>query len=51
MRNGIFAVEIGLSPTTFTATVDSAHVPEPGTMVLLGAGLLILAIFSKRRQS
>jgi PEP-CTERM motif len=28
----------------------AAPVPEPGTMVLLGAGMLGLAIYAKRRQ-
>jgi hypothetical protein len=39
-----------LSSFEFEATGDSAApVPEPGTMLLLGAGFFVLAIFGKRR--
>lgn len=42
-----------LASSTLTVYGDngSAPVPEPGTMVLLGAGLMGLAVFGKRRMN
>lgn len=34
-----------------TASLEVTPVPEPGTMVLLGSGLLGLAIYAKRRRN
>jgi hypothetical protein len=36
---------------SFSSDTATAPVPEPGTMVLLGAGMLGLAIFGKRRMN
>lgn len=36
---------------TFSAVSDATPVPEPGTVMLLGAGLLGLAVYGKRRKN
>jgi len=47
------AVHISNNPLTNDSIVvyDGAPVPEPGTIVLLGAGLFGLGIYSRRRMS
>jgi hypothetical protein len=34
-----------------SSETDAAPVPEPGTVVLMGAGLICLAIYGKRRKN
>jgi hypothetical protein len=45
---GTFGLDATTNQSTFTATVAGSSVPEPGSMVLLGAG--IAAIWRKRRS-
>jgi hypothetical protein len=35
----------------YQAQVTSASVPEPGAMMLLGVGMLGLAVYGKRRKN
>lgn len=45
-------IDLGAGSTVNVgSTVDVAPVPEPGTLVLLGAGFLGLAIYGKRRKN
>lgn len=51
---GTFRSDTGWSSPYYTPaiefnTVDSAPVPEPGTMMLLGMGMLGLAVYGKRK--
>jgi len=39
------------SGSTFSAEADATTVPEPGTLMLLGAGFFCLAVFAKRSKS
>jgi len=41
----------GLSFANFNSNVEVAPVPEPGTMMLLGIGMLGMAIYGKRRMN
>lgn len=49
----LITLDLGLQGSTVSlgSTVQVAPVPEPGTMVLLGAGFLCLAIYGKRRKN
>ncbi len=57
MGNNIFVnysgVQTGIGPTIsiIDVTTSSSGVPEPGTLTLLGAGLLGLGLRYKRRSA
>ncbi|OGU07590.1 MAG: hypothetical protein A2075_18910 [Geobacteraceae bacterium GWC2_58_44] len=42
---------MGLDDVSIDAATGTAPVPEPGTMMLLGAGFLGLAVYGKRRKN
>lgn len=47
----ISLTQLAGNSANFNANVEVAPVPEPGTMVLLGFGMLGLAIYGKRRMN
>lgn len=53
VQNDPYGDEPGTNPTGLLVNIDKAEanpVPEPGTMVLLGTGLLGFVLFNKRRN-
>jgi len=51
VRNELGTATAWLDHSRVFGTAETAPVPEPGTMVLFGAGLLGLAIYGKRRTN
>ncbi|MFP4586294.1 MAG: PEP-CTERM sorting domain-containing protein, partial [Desulfococcaceae bacterium] len=58
-ETGLFTIELsnakfgtpGHDIVQATFTYESAPVPEPGTVLLLGSGLLGLAVYGRKRKS
>lgn len=46
-----FSIDGNAPWCTQLASIETAPVPEPGTVLLLGAGLLALAAYGKRRKN
>jgi hypothetical protein len=54
VTNDVWGSSDSVNPTALLVNIDrhsATPVPEPGTMVLLGAGFLSLAIYGKRRKT
>ena len=47
---GTIVLDQGSSPVTFTAEVDPAPVPEPTTIILLGAGLAVIGLVRRQKK-
>ncbi|MBU0944091.1 MAG: PEP-CTERM sorting domain-containing protein [Proteobacteria bacterium] len=49
LSNGANTADIGLNSSRLYGTAETAPVPEPGTMILMGTGLLGLMGYNRRR--